>query len=128
VEANPNTKSPIISWMPGQSEDLEKWWSMRLWSYTTKLKKWSKVANLYKEQKVTERHRHRFEVNPDYYELLEEHGMTLCGRDTKTKLVEFIELPHHPFFVWTQAHPEFKSRLDRPHPLFIGFIEACLHR
>jgi len=126
VEADIHTSSPVISWMPWQSQEIKKWWSMRLGSYTTILKKWSKVATLYNEKKITERHRHRFEVNPDYYELLEEHGMTLCGRDIKTKLVEFIELPHHPFFVCTQAHPEFKSRLDNPHPLFTGFIEACL--
>lgn len=83
---------------------------------------------MYKKKEITERHRHRFEVNPDYYELLEEKGMTLSGRDKKTELVEFIELPHHPFFIGTQAHPEFKSRLDTPHPLFVGFIKACLEK
>lgn len=128
VEAKPDCPTPIISWMPGQSEELTKWWSMRLWSYTTKLKKKSKVASLYGKTSITERHRHRFEVNPDYYELLEQHGMILSGRDTKTKLVEFIELPDHPFFVGTQAHPEFKSRLDEPHPLFVGFVKACLKK
>ncbi len=92
---------------------------MRLGSYTTKLEKKSLVAKLYGKNTITERHRHRFEVNPEYYELLETHGLRLCGRDKKTKLVEFIELPDHPFFVGTQAHPEFKSRLDRPHPLFV---------
>jgi len=73
-----------------------------------------------------ERHRHRFEVNPDYYELLEKHGLVLSGRDKETKLVEFIELPNHPYFIATQAHPEFTSRLDHPHPLFVGFVKACL--
>lgn len=128
VEAKPKCKTPVISWMPGQSDELKKWWSMRLWSYTTKLKKWSLTEKLYGKSKITERHRHRFEVNPDYYELLEEHGLTLSGKDEKTKLVEFIELPHHPFFVATQAHPEFKSRLDKPHPLFTWFVKACLDR
>ena len=126
VEADPDCKTPVISRMPGQSDELKKGGSMRLGSYTTKLQKWTKVAKLYDKTKVTERHRHRFEVNPDYYKLLEKHGMILSGRDTKTKLVEFIELPDHPFFVGTQAHPEFKSRLDDPHPLFSGFVEACL--
>lgn len=126
VEAEPNCSTPIISRMPGQTDAWEKWWTMRLGQYTTKLKKWSRVAALYNTLKVNERHRHRFEVNPDYYELLEEHGMVLSGRDTVSQLVEFIELPHHPFFVWTQAHPEFKSRLDTPHPLFVWFVEACI--
>ncbi len=125
VEDNPTTNTPVISRMPGQSEELRKWWSMRLWSYTTKLEKWSKVRKLYGKEKITERHRHRFEVNPDYYELLEKNGMILSGRDIKSHLVEFIELPNHPFFIGTQAHPEFKSRLDNPHPLFVGFVEAC---
>lgn len=136
LEAEPDTETPVISFMPWQSEELAKWWSMRLWAYTTKLKASSKIMQLYeryrpneiKEWTISERHRHRYEVNPDYYELLEEDGLVLSWRDIKTNLVEFIELPDHPFFVWTQAHPEFKSRLDKPHPLFTGFVEACLEK
>lgn len=109
---------------------------MRLGGYTTKLSKNSKVYKLYKARRpegittdcVTERHRHRFEVNPDYYDILETHGMHLSGRDTKTSLVEFIELPSHHYFVATQAHPEFTSRLEAPHPLFAGLIAACLKK
>ena len=77
---------------------------------------------------VLERHRHRFEVNPDFVHALEEAGLVFSGhhhRDDGTKLMEFIELPNHKFFVATQAHPEFKSRLGSPSPLFYGFVEAC---
>lgn len=125
VEADQNTQTPVISRMPGQSEELRKGGSMRLGSYTTKLEKGSLVRKLYSKDKITERHRHRFEVNPDYYEILEKNGMRLSWRDVTSHLVEFIELPTHPFFVGTQAHPEFKSRLDDPHPLFVGFVKAC---
>ncbi len=125
VEADPASSTPVISRMPGQSEELRKGGSMRLWTYTTKLQKWTLVRKLYGKDKTTERHRHRFEVNPDYYDLLEKNWMILSWRDIKSHLVEFIELPKHRFFVWTQAHPEFKSRLDDPHPLFLWFVKAC---
>ena len=78
---------------------------------------------------VLERHRHRYEVNPKYVDLLEKNGMVFSGyyeRFDKTRLMEYIELPNHPFFVGTQAHPEFKSRLGNPSPLFYGFVKACL--
>ena len=83
------------------------------------------------ERVVIERHRHRYEVSPKYVDLLEEHGLVFSGyhrRDDGTKLMEFVELPEHPFFLATQAHPEFKSRLERPAPLFFGFIEASVAR
>ncbi len=83
------------------------------------------------ERAVIERHRHRYEVSPKFIDLLEEHGLVFSGfhrRDDGTKLMEFIELPNHPFFVATQAHPEFKSRLEQPSPLFYGFMEACVAR
>ncbi len=83
------------------------------------------------ERAVIERHRHRYEVSPKFVDLLEEHGLVFSGfhrRDDGTKLMEFIELPEHPFFVATQAHPEFKSRLEQPSPLFYGFVEACVAR
>jgi len=83
------------------------------------------------ERAVIERHRHRYEVSPKFVDLLEEHGLVFSGfhrRDDGTKLMEFIEIPDHPFFVATQAHPEFKSRLEQPAPLFYGFVEACVAR
>lgn len=128
VEAQEDWKSPVISRMPGQSEELKKWWTMRLGTYTTLLKEWSLTAKLYGKKEIVERHRHRFEVNPDFYELLENDWLVLSWKDKESWLVEFIELEDHPFFVATQAHPEFKSRLDDPHPLFVGFVAACLRK
>ena len=80
---------------------------------------------------VSERHRHRYEVNPKYVSTLEEQGISFSGyheRTDGTKLMEFLELQDHPFFVATQAHPEFKSRLNSPSPLFLGFVRACVER
>ena len=137
VEIDPDAETPVISRMPWQSPDGIKWATMRLWTYTTKLLTWSKVSDLYTTyhkkallpwNKIAERHRHRLEVNPDYYELLEEHWLTLSWRDSKSKLVEFIEIASHPFYVATQAHPEFRSRLEHPHPLFLWFVKACIER
>ena len=81
--------------------------------------------NLYKKKKVIERHRHRYEVNPHYHKLLEEKGLVFSGMSPDGTLVEYIELPNHPFFVGTQAHPEFTSRPLHPNPLFFGFIAAA---
>ena len=76
---------------------------------------------------VKERHRHRFEVNPKFHEILFENWLVFSGKSPDGSLVEFIELPEHKYFVATQAHPEFKSRLNRPHPLFLGFVKAGLN-
>ena len=83
-------------------------------------------ANGYGTETIHERHRHRYEVNNDYRTVLQEHGMMLSGISPDGRIVEMIELPDHPWFVATQAHPELKSRPNRPHPLFKGFIEASL--
>mgnify|MGYP001608238327 CR=1 FL=1 len=84
-------------------------------------------AYLYKEKdKCIERHRHRWEVNPEYYNVLTEHGLVFSGMSPDGKLVEFIELPLHPFFVASQAHNELTSRLETPNPLFYGFVEAAI--
>jgi CTP synthase len=88
----------------------------------------SQVARLYGKEIVTERHRHRYEVNNVYRRRLEEAGLVCSGLSPDERLVEFIELPGHPFWIGTQAHPEFKSRPDRPHPLFSGLIRAALDR
>ena len=100
---------------------------MRLGNYTAVLKQGSKIAALYDNQKeAVERHRHRYEVNPDYIEQLEKAGLVFAGRSSDRRLMEFMELPDHPGFFGTQAHPEFKSRPNRPHPLFAKFIQATL--
>ncbi|MCK4670008.1 MAG: CTP synthase (glutamine hydrolyzing) [Nanoarchaeota archaeon] len=101
--------------------------SMRLGACTAHLKQGTLVRKLYLgEEKISERHRHRYEVNPKYHQILQDNGLILSGMSPDGTLVEFIELDNHPFFVATQAHPEFKSRLKRPAPLFYGFLEAVL--
>ena len=101
---------------------------MRLGAYVARLDPDSQVGRLYGEQVVSERHRHRYEVNPKYRHRLEGAGIRCSGTSPDDRLVEFIELPGHPFWIGTQAHPEFKSRPDRPHPLFVGLLEAALER
>ena len=89
------------------------------------LDKTSKAYQVYGTENISERHRHRYEVNNDYRTALTEHGMKLCGTSPDGRIVEMIEIPEHPWFIATQAHPELKSRPNRPHPLFHGFIEAA---
>jgi CTP synthase len=101
---------------------------MRLGAYPAVLKKGSIVHSLYGSENVSERHRHRYEVNPDYVEKLERCGIVFSGRSPDGVLMEFMELPNHPYFVGTQAHPEFKSRPLRPAPLFDGLIKAAKKR
>jgi len=104
--------------------------TMRLGSYPAELTRGSIVSRLYGTRQVTERHRHRYEVNNSYRKQLEKAGLVISGTSPDAKLVEFIELPTdvHPFFVATQAHPELKSRPTKPHPLFKGLVEAALRR
>ena len=99
---------------------------MRLGSYPCVLEENSKPYKLYGTKNIAERHRHRYEVNNDYRKELEDHGMYPVGFSPGGHIVEMIEIPSHPFFVATQAHPEFKSRPDRPHPLFKGLVEAAI--
>jgi CTP synthase len=101
---------------------------MRLGSYSARLLPGSQVARAYGTEVVSERHRHRYEVNPRYRTKLEEAGLVCSGISPDGRLVEFIELPGHPFWVGTQAHPEFKSRPDRPHPLFRELLGAAVDR
>ncbi len=101
---------------------------MRLGSYVARLSAGSKVANAYGESVISERHRHRYEVNSRYRKKLEDAGLICSGTSPDNRLVEFIELKDHPFWVGTQAHPEFKSRPDRPHPLFTQLIISALER
>ncbi len=126
VELNPNTKYPVIDLMPDQNGVEDIGGTLRLGSYPCELKPDSLARKLYGADRIEERHRHRYEVNNDYRNILTEHGMTLSGISPDGRIVEMIELPGHPWFVATQAHPELKSRPNRPHPLFRGFVEAAL--
>jgi CTP synthase len=101
---------------------------MRLGSYPAILEKRSLVRKLYGCEKIFERHRHRYEVNPKFIDLLESYGLKFSGKSPDVRLMEFLELSNHKFFVATQAHPEFKSRLEKPSPLFVGFVKACMKK
>ena len=125
TEFDPSSPHPVIDLMVSQEEVEEKGGTMRLGLYAAKLAEGSLVRSLYDEELVYERHRHRWEVNNHYRKDLEAAGMRLSGLSPDGNLVEYIELVDHPFFVATQAHPEFRSRPDIPHPLFVGLVGAA---
>lgn len=126
VEFRPDTTHPVIHLMPDQEGINDIGGTLRLGSYPCVLDKDSLAHKLYGADHIEERHRHRYEVNNDFRDVLMENGMKLSGMSPDGRIVEMIELPSHPWFVATQAHPEFKSRPNRPHPLFKGFVEASL--
>ena len=126
AELNPATSHPLIHIMPDQHGITDLGGTLRLGAYKCILDPNSKAYRLYGTREIDERHRHRYEVNNDYRQELIEHGMTLSGVSPDGRIVEMIELDSHPWFVATQAHPEFKSRPNKCHPLFRGFIEAAL--
>jgi len=122
------TKHPVIDFIPEQVTILQEsryGATMRLGAYPAVLKKGTMVHRLYGQDQVYERHRHRYEVNPEYVEDIESYGMVFSGKSPDGILMEFMELPNHPYFIGTQAHPEFKSRPMKPAPLFDGFIKAA---
>ena len=127
VELKPDTTHPVIHLMPEQEGIDDIGGTLRLGSYPCILSKDSKAYALYGSEEIHERHRHRYEVNNDYRTLLTSNGMMLSGMSPDGRIVEMIELKDHPWFLATQAHPELKSRPNRPHPLFKGFIEAALN-
>ncbi|HEX7431750.1 MAG TPA: CTP synthase [Candidatus Limnocylindrales bacterium] len=120
------TEHPVIDFMPDQRTMEEKGGTMRLGLYPARLTPGSKANAVYGSELIYERHRHRFEVNNRYRPLLEAAGMILSGQSPDGRLVEIVELRDHPWFVATQFHPEFRSRPDRPHPLFSGFVGAAV--
>lgn len=126
TEINQKTKHPVIDILPEQKKVKKKGGTMRLGAYVADVMEGSKVFYLYNSSKVSERHRHRYEVNPKYHKVLEDNGLIFSGTSKKGELVEFIEIPKLNYFVATQAHPELKSNLEKPAPLFYGFIKACL--
>ncbi|MGD1011883.1 MAG: CTP synthase [Acidimicrobiales bacterium] len=127
-ELAPTTPHPVIDLLPEQLDVEEKGATMRLGSYWAKLQPDSQVAAIYGSEIVSERHRHRYEFNPDYRARLTAAGLRCSGTSPDDRLVEFIELPGHPFWIATQGHPEFKSRPDRAHPLFRELIGAAINR
>ena len=128
AEFAPDTAHPVIHLMPDQRGVTEKGGTMRLGRYPCMLAEGGRARTLYGEAEIFERHRHRYEFNNDYRAAFQAHGMALAGTSPDGRLVELIELPHHPWFVAAQFHPEFLSRPNRPHPLFRGFVQAALAR
>jgi CTP synthase len=124
-EFDPGTLHPVIDLLPEQKNVTDLGGSMRLGAQPCHVAPRTKAAAAYGEQVVYERHRHRYEVNPAYHDVLTEHGLVFSGRSPDGRLVEIIELPDHPFFVAGQFHPELKSRPTRPHPLFRDFVGAA---
>lgn len=121
-------KNKVIDFMPGQSGDIDKGGTLRLGAYPCVIEAGTTMEACYGKKEIFERHRHRYEVNNDYRKMLEENGLVFGGTSPDGRLVETIELPNRSFYVGVQYHPEFKSRPNRPHPLFVGFIKAALER
>ena len=128
TEFDTHTRHPVISLMPDQVHVTGKGGTMRLGRYPCVLAEDTRSRALYGAAEISERHRHRYELSNDCREALQAAGMVLAGQSPDGRLVEIVELPDHPWFIGAQFHPEFKSRPDRPHPLFYGFVEAALER
>ncbi len=125
-EFDPDTPHPVIDIMENQKNVKQKGGTMRLGAYPCIIKEGTLAHRAYGETYIMERHRHRYEVNNEYRRLLQEHGVVFSGLSPDGQLVEMMELPNHPHFIGCQFHPELKSRIMRPHPLFVSFVEAAL--
>ena len=128
TEFDPTTAHPVIDLLESQQGVADMGGTMRLGRYPAKLEEGSQIRGLYGQEVIYERHRHRWEVNNRYRKDLESAGLRLSGVSPDDNLVEFIEMPTHPYFIATQAHPEFQSRPDQPHPLFLGLVGAAATR
>ncbi len=126
TEVNSKTPNPVIDLLPDQLSITQKGGTMRLGSYDCKIEKGSLAYAAYKSELIKERHRHRYEYNNDFRTQLEEAGMKTTGVNPATGLVEIVELEDHPFFLGVQFHPELKSTVEKPHPIFVAFIKACM--
>lgn len=128
TELSPKTKHPVIDMMEEQKKITIKGGTMRLGAYTCKLKKGTKAHHAYGESTIYERHRHRYEFNNKYLEQMEEAGLKAVGINPESNLVEVVELKDHPWFIGVQYHPELKSTVLNPHPLFVKFVEAAMQQ
>lgn len=125
MEFDTSTPDPVISLMADQKNVVDKGGTMRLGVWKCSLKPGSRLSEIYGSKTISERHRHRYEFNSEYQEEFEKSGMMPTGLNPETKLVETLELQNHPFYVGVQYHPEYKSTVETPHPLFIAFVKAC---
>jgi CTP synthase len=126
AEFDEETPNPVINLLPEQQDVVDRGGTMRLGVYACRLKPHTQTFDLYGEEVIYERHRHRYEFNNAYRSQFLETGYVISGTSPDDRLVEIIEYPHHPFFVATQFHPEFRSRPNKPHPLFLGFVQAAI--
>ena len=122
---DPETDNPVINILPEQQDVIDLGGTMRLGTYPCRLKADTLAYSLYQNEVIYERHRHRYEFNNTYRSLLVETGYEISGTSPDGRLVEIIEMPNHPFFIATQFHPEFRSRPNHPHPLFLGLVKAA---
>ncbi|HID09447.1 TPA: CTP synthetase, partial [Candidatus Micrarchaeota archaeon] len=128
TEFDPDTPYPVIDLLPEQRRLRKKGGTMRLGSYPAVLAEGSHVREIYGKEEIEERHRHRYEFNPDYLEHFEGAGMRASGLSPDGKLVEIVEIPDHPWYIGVQFHPEYTSRPLKPQPLFVEFVRACVGR
>ena len=125
---NQDCKNKVIDFMPGQSDNIDKGGTLRLGAYPCVIKPGTTMERCYGKSEISERHRHRYEFNNDYRDILTQNGLTLSGLSPDGRLVETVEISDRPFYVGVQYHPEFKSRPNKAHPLFKGFIAAALEK
>ena len=126
TEMNTKTIHPVISMMDGQKKVTNKGGTMRLGAYACQLKEGTLAHQIYGKGDISERHRHRYEFNNLYQSKFEAAGMMASGINPENKLVEIVEIPSHPYFIGVQFHPEYKSTVANPHPLFVNFVKAAL--
>ena len=126
TEMVPDTPYPVIDLMEDQKDIQTKGGTMRLGSYECHLEKGTRTHSIYKNINIAERHRHRYEFNNEYKQQLADAGMVASGINPATGLVEVIEIPEHKWFVGVQFHPEYKSTVECPHPLFVSFVKVCM--
>ena len=124
-EFNELCRNKVIDFMPGQSDEIEKGGTLRLGAYPCVITPGTTMEKCYGAGPISERHRHRYEFNNDYREALSSAGLVISGLSPDGRLVETVELSDRPFYVGVQYHPEFKSRPNKPHPLFLGFVGAA---
>lgn len=128
TEVDPDTKYPVIDLMPDQKQITKMGGTMRLGAYACELKRKSLAHRVYGKLKISERHRHRYEFNNDFKDQFEKAGLVASGINPDTELVEIMELKNHPWFMGVQFHPELKSTVENPHPIFVSFIKACVEQ
>ncbi len=127
-EFDASSENKVIDFLPDQSDGTDKGGTLRLGAYPCHIAEGTVLRRCYEKELISERHRHRYEFNNDYREIMQQCGLTLCGKSPDGHIVEAVELSDRPFYVGVQFHPEFKSRPNRPHPLFKGLIAASLEK